>query len=263
MKTAKNATKTSKTSHPKSNENPNKETAMKTKTKKKKTPATTPASPIALAPSTATLPTTASGSVAAVIAAVYPTTPPGDLPPAVGVPATPKDWKARPTAGRGRTRGTKLTKDQVTSAAAAAGEITKSATYATDFGPHAPSQATLGFLMNNSAQWRAEWEHASQYLTYAAEQRAAWDQAVLGQMDTLKQAFDFVASREPAVTEKYSATAKFLEARSAVAERAANTRKEKLHAKAKGADAVPATPEPAPAVSAPAQPANAVPAVAK
>jgi hypothetical protein len=232
---------------------------MKTKTKKK-SPATTPASPIALAPSAATPPTTASGSVAAVIAAVYPTTPPGDMPPTAGVPATPKDWKARP-AGKGR--GAKLMKDQVTSAAAAAGEITKSTTYAADFGPHAPSQATLGFLVNNSTRWRAEWEHASQYLTYAAEQRAAWDQAMLGQMDTLKQAFDFVASREPAVTEKYSATEKFLDARSAVGQRAANTRKEKLHAQAKGADAVPATQEPATSASAPVQPATAASVVAK
>jgi hypothetical protein len=262
MKTAKNAKKTSKTSHTNSHENTKTETTMKTQTKKK-SPTTTPASPIALAPSAATPPTTASGSVAAVIAAVYPTTPPGDMPPTTGVPATPKDWKARPSRGKGRTRGAKLTKDQVTSAAAAAGEITKSTTYATDFGPHAPSQATLGFLMDNSTRWRMEWEHASQYLTYAAEQRAAWDQAMLGQMDTLKQAFDFVASREPVVTEKYSATAKFLDARSAVGQRAANTRKEKLQAKAKGAAAVPATPEPATPAPAPAQPANAAPAVAK
>jgi hypothetical protein len=117
--------------------------------------------------------------------------------------------------------------------------------------------------MSNSTRWRAEWEHASQYLTYAAEQRAAWDQAMLGQMDTLKQAFDFVASREPAVTEKYSATGKFLDARSVVGQRAASTRKEKLQAKAKGAGAVPATEEPAPAASAPAQLADAASVVAK
>ena len=260
MKTTKNAKKTSKKSHANSHETSSTETAMKSQTKTK-SPTNTQTIPIALAPTAAAPPTTASGSVAAVIAAVYPTTPPADMPPTVGVPATPKDWKARPAKGRGGTRGAKLTKDQVTSAAAAAGEITKSATYAADFGPHAPSQATLGFLMGNSTRWRAEWEHASQYLTYAAEQRAAWDQAILTQMDTLKQAFDFVASREPAVAEKYSATAKFLDARSAAAVRAANTRKEKLHAKAKGADAVPAAEEPAPAASSPAQPANAAPAV--
>src|SRR5580700_6601803 len=98
MKTSKNAKKTSKKSHVTSST----ETAMKSQTKTK-TPTSAQAIPATHAP----------------IAAAYPTTPPADMPPTVGVPATPKDWKARPAKGRGATRGVKLTKDQVTSAAAA------------------------------------------------------------------------------------------------------------------------------------------------
>jgi hypothetical protein len=197
-------------------------------------------SSIATQPAPAPTSTTASGSVAAVVAAVLPTTPPGDLPPAVGAPATPAGWKRKPVKRRGGARGAHPRQDQVTNADAAANELLKSTTYAEDFGQRVPSAATLGFLMENSAKWRGEWSQAEQYAAYAAQQRAAWEQETLDQMGVFKQAFAFVASREPTVAEKYPATAKYLAAGSTISTRAGKTRKEKAKATAKKVVAAPA-----------------------
>jgi hypothetical protein len=203
---------------------------------------------IAAQPAAAPIPTTASGSVAAVIAAVYPTTPPGDVPPAVGAPATPEGWTHIAVKRHGGARGPRPKQGQITNAEAAADELLKSPTYAEDFGPRVPSAAALGYLMSNSAKWRAEWAKAKRYLTYASDQRAAWEKETLDQMGVFHHAFAFVASREPAVTEKYPATAKYLAATSTIATRAGKTRKAK--ANAKKAEAVPATP---PVTAAPAK----------
>jgi hypothetical protein len=203
--------------------------------------------------STKTIRTSANG-------AAYPCTPPGDMPPVSGAPATPEGWKARPAKGRGKSRGPRMAKEQVTSAVAAAGEIARSPTYAEDFGPRAPSATTVGFLMTNAAKWRTEWDHAEAYLAYVAEQRQAWENATLDQMQTLKPAFAFVASREPAVAEKYTATAKFLAARSASAKRAASTRREKRLANGKAPAAAASPSEPAAPATAPPHPASTTPA---
>ena len=52
-------------------------------------------------------------------------------------------------------------------------------------------------------------------------------------MDALKPAFNYAASRDGTVTEKYSATAKYLGENSQIAERAVTVRKENAKAKAK------------------------------
>jgi hypothetical protein len=138
-----------------------------------------------------------------------------------------------------------MKKDQIANASSAASEILKSTTFVQDFGPHAPSQTTLGFLMANADSWRTTWEGASQFAAYAAEQRAAWEAAAQAEMATFQPAFELATTTEPAVAKKYTATAKYLGARSAISKRAASTRKAQVAAKAKKADAT--TPPPTPA----------------
>jgi hypothetical protein len=179
------------------------------------------------------------------VAASTPTTPPGDMPPAERAPATPAGWKASPAKGRGKSRGPKLTKGQITSESAAAKELAGSTTFTADFGPHTPPQATLAFLLANAAVWRVIWQGASQFATYAAEQRAAWDTAAQEQMAVFAPSFELAETREPVVAEKYPATAKFLGAKSEVAQRGASTRKAQAKAKAKAAEA----PAPSPPVN--------------
>jgi hypothetical protein len=174
-------------------------------------------------------------TAAPAVAPQSPVTPPGDLPPAVGAPATPKGWKATPTKGRGKTKGQRLANVQVRNQRAAGKELAASTTYTTDFGQYAPSQSALGFLLTNAAAWRALWEGASLFLDYCAEQRKKWEHAAATEMATFKPSFDVVTSRKPAVADNYAATAKYLTAKSASAKRSAATRKTKDKAKAKKA----------------------------
>ncbi len=181
-----------------------------------------------------------------------PTTPPGDMPPARGAPSTPKAWKPRPKRKRGAATGPRPKGPQIANAVPAANEIASSPTYVEDFGNKAPSPVVVAFLVTNAASWRTVWEAATKFATYAAEQRAAWEEAALGQMDTLKPSFDFVTSRDPSVADRYSATAKFMAAGSAIAKRAVETRKANAKAKAakgNGAATGNAAASPAPAAA--------------
>ena len=152
-------------------------------------------------------------------------TPPGDLPPAAGAPPTPSGWSARPAKKKGGTRGRRPRRAQVTNAMGVAQEIVESATYAEDFGSRAPTAANVAFVVANAAKWREIWEAARQFARYAAEQRAAWDQEALAQMEALKPAFEYVASRDASAVQSYSATAKYLTATSEIAARAASARR--------------------------------------
>jgi hypothetical protein len=74
-------------------------------------------------------------------------------------------------------------------------------------------------------------------------------------MDALKPAFDYAASRDAGLAEKYSATTKYLGETSAIAARAVTVRKAKAKAK-KETESPPASPAPA-AVAPSATPAEA------
>ena len=106
------------------------------------------ASPPTLAP----LATSAPALAPAVVAAP-PVTPPGDLPPAVGAPAPPKEWVPAPGKRRGG-KGSRPRGAQITSAVAAAKELTQSASYVADFGSRAPAAPQVAFVVTNAAKWR-------------------------------------------------------------------------------------------------------------
>jgi hypothetical protein len=200
-----------------------------------------------------TLVTSAAALAPAIAAAAPPITPPGDLPPAVGAPAPPAAWVPTPKKKRGaqghRPRGV-----QLTSAQAVAKELSGSATYSADFGSRAPAAAQVAFVLTNAAKWRDTWQAAKRFFVYASEQRATWENDALAQMDALKPAFEYAASRDGTVAEKYAATAKYLGEANAIAARGVTVRKARAKAK-KGTQAtvatIPASPEPAP-IAAPA-----------
>jgi len=195
--------------------------------------------------------------VASAAAAAPPMTPPGDLPPAAGAPAPPEGWT--PVLKKKRSaRGLRPKGVQITSAVAAAKELTQSATYATDFGSRAPAAAQVAFVVTNAAKWRDTWQAAKKFFAYASEQRATWENDAVAQMDALKPAFDYAASRDTTVAEKYAATSKYLGATNAIAERAATVRKAKAKGGKGSTEATGAPPEaspPAPAPVAPETPA--------
>ena len=114
---------------------------------------------------------------------------------------------------------------QIANAAAVAKEITESPTYVADFGARAPAAAQVAFVVTNAAKWRDTWAAAKKFFVYASEQRAAWENEALVQANTLKPAFEYAASRDTTVSEKYAATSKFLGATNAIATRAATSRK--------------------------------------
>jgi hypothetical protein len=158
-------------------------------------------------------------------------TPPGDLPPVTAVPVPRAGWEPAPKKKRG-SRGLVPKAAQATNANAVAKELTESATYVADFGARAPSAANVAFVVTNAAKWRETWLAARKFMTYAAEQRANWENEALVHMDKLKPAFEYVTSRDPTVAEKYAATSKYLGATNAIAARAATVRK--ANAKGKG-----------------------------
>jgi hypothetical protein len=207
-----------------------------------------------------TLLTSAAALAPAIAAAAPPITPPGDLPPAVGAPPPPAGWVPAPGKKRGP-KGLRPKGAQISNAVAAAKEITESATYAADFGSRAPAAGQVAFVVTNAAKWRAVWQTAKAFCTYASEQRATWENDALAQMDALKPAFNYAASRDGTVEEKYSATAKYLGENSQIAERAVTVRKENAKAKAKAAAGGTATAA-APAAPA-AQPVTETTPVAK
>ena len=231
---------------------------MKTKTTKTKTVKNTTTNAAASSPvhegvAAATLVPAMSPSIAdpAVVAApvdpLY--APPGEIPPAPGVIATPEGWRPTPKK-RKSARGQRPRGAQVTDAAAAAKEISQSATYTSDFGAHAPTAGQIAFVVNNAASWRARWQAAQAFTMYCSEQRATWETAALAQMDTLKPLFDFLAQREPKVAEKYPVTGKYLGVGSTIARRASESRKAKVKTQTKtkaGATAAPAAAPDAPA----------------
>jgi hypothetical protein len=183
-------------------------------------------------------------------AAPPPITPPGDLPPTAGIPAPREGWEPSPAKKRG-THGLRPKGVQASTAQAVATEITQSATYTADFGTRAPAAGQVAFVITNAAKWRDTWQAARKFFVYAAEQRAVWENQALAQMDALKPAFEYAASRDGTVAEKYAATAKYLGATNAIAARGATTRKAK--AKLKKTETPPAPP-PAP-TAAPETPA--------
>jgi hypothetical protein len=63
---------------------------------------------------------------------------------------------------------------------------------------------------------------------------AAWEAAAAEQMAAFAPSFEIVATREPALAERYPSTAKYLGARSEVAKRAASTRKTKGEVEGEG-----------------------------
>ena len=197
---------------------------------------------------------TSAAALAPAIAAAPPITPPGDLPPAVGAPAPPVGWVPAPKKKRGA-QGLRPKGVQMTSAQTVAKELAGSATYSADFGSRAPAAAQVAFVMTNAAKWRDTWQAARKFLVYASEQRATWENDALVQMDALKPAFEYAASRDGTVAEKYAATTKYLGETNAIAARAVTVRKAKAKAK-KGTQAtvamVPASSEPAP-TAAPAE----------
>jgi hypothetical protein len=190
---------------------------------------------------------TSAPALASAVAAAAPVTPPGDLPPAVGAPATPADWVPAPRKKRGA-RGLRPKAVQVTNAEAAAKEITASTTYVADFGSRAPAAPQVAFVVTNAVKWRDTWQAAKKFFAYASEQRATWENDALAQMDALKPAFTYAASRDGTIAEKYSATSKFLGATNAIASRAATSRKAKAKASKTPAEpvavAAPQPPEP-------------------
>lgn len=215
--------------------------------------ATSPASPEVSTP--AATPVTSVTSLPA-LAAALPMTPPGDLPPAIGVPEPRAGWEPSPKRGRART-GLRPKAAQAANAAAVAKEITESTTYVADFGSRAPAAAQVAFVVTNAAKWRETWQAARRFFVYASEQRAAWENTALAQMDALKPAFSYATTRDATVEEKYAATAQYLGATNAIAARAATSRKAKAKEK-KGATApapavAPVAPE-TPAVTAPTAP---------
>lgn len=162
-------------------------------------------------------------------AAAPPITPPGDLPPATGAPATPKGWVPA-TKKRGGPIGLRPKTTQIANAVSAAKELASSTTYENDFGTRAPPAAQIAYVVTNAAKWRDLWQGAKAFFAYASEQRAVWENDALTQMDALKPAYEYAASREAGVADKYAATGKFLGATNAIAARAATSRKAKTKA---------------------------------
>jgi hypothetical protein len=200
---------------------------------------------------------TSAAALAPAVAAASPITPPGDLPPAVGAPAPRAGWEPSPKK-KGSPKGLRPKGVQATNAPAVAKELTQSTTYVADFGTRAPAAAQVAFVVTNAAKWRDTWEGARRFFVYAAEQRAVWENEALAQMDALKPAFEYAASRESAVAEKYAATSKYLGATNAIAERAATVRKAKAKAETKEAAGATAASSgvapPAPAAATPEAP---------
>jgi hypothetical protein len=186
---------------------------------------------------------TSAPALASAVAAAAPITPPGDMPPAVGAPAPPDGWVPAPKKKRGA-QGLRPKGVQITGAQAAAKELTQSSTYVADFGSRAPAAAQVAFVVTNAAKWRDTWQASKKFFEYSSEQRAKWENDALAQMDALKPAFDYAASRDTGLAEKYSATTKYLGETNAIAARAATVRKAKAKAK-KGA--TPASPAASPA----------------
>jgi hypothetical protein len=151
----------------------------------------------------------------------------------------PSDWTAAPGKKRGG-KGPHPRGAQISDAVSSANEIVKSPTYVEDFGTRAPSAAGVAFVVTNAAKWRTAWNVAKKGYEYASEQRAAWEADALAQMDALKPAFQYAQARDASLAQKYSATAKYMNEASAIATRAASSRKAAKKAADKGAPA-PAT----------------------
>jgi hypothetical protein len=151
------------------------------------------------------------------------------VPATILAPQTPTDWAP---AKIGRGKGARGKAAQASNAAVAGNEIGSSATYAADFGPHAPSQARLAHLLVGAAGWRGQWVSSKRFTAYAAEQNANWWEAALEGADLFQPAFDYAVARDPSIVQKYPSTTQFMQAASAIGKRAATVRK----AKAKGAN---------------------------
>jgi hypothetical protein len=174
------------------------------------------------APATAPA-TTAAGTSSAPPPAVNVAVDPGpEPPPALAVPTVSTDWKAAP---RGRGKGARARQAQVSNAAAAAKEIAGSATYAADFGPHAPSQARVAHFLAGASGWRSQWVGAKRWVAYSAEQNAVWWDAALAIASLFQPAFEYAIARDPTIAEKYPAMLQFIESGTVIAKRAASVRK--------------------------------------
>ncbi len=181
-------------------------------------------SPVTSVPVTGVLASSATAPAA-------PLTPPGDLPPAGSAPAPREGWEPGPKKKRGR-HGPRPVAVQNANASAVARELTESRTYAEDFGSRAPAAAQVAYVVTNAAKWRELWTGLKRYFAYVSEQRALWEDSALAQMNALKVPFDYAASRDAKLAEKYAATSKYLGAGTAIAQRALLSRKANARTKA-------------------------------
>ena len=165
----------------------------------------------------------ATGSVPVATAAQNASQDPGPAAPTGSViPKPPTDWKPTKI---GRGKGARARSTQTSNAAVAGKELGSSATYAADFGPHAPSQARLAHLIVGASAWRGQWVSSKRWTGYAAEQNADWWDAALEGASLFQPAFDYAVARDPSIVERYPSTTQFMQAASVISKRAATVRK--------------------------------------
>ena len=136
----------------------------------------------------------------------------------------------------------KPTEAQRSEAADVVTELQDSPDYAEDFTVNAPSATAIAASLLVATSWDEVYEQVSTYAVYALAMRAsAWD-AALRPVARLETRYDAAASDDPAIAKKYPKLATFFGARTEVAARGAETRKEnKKRAKAAAAKASAAT----------------------
>jgi hypothetical protein len=112
-------------------------------------------------------------------------------------------------------------------------ELESSTSYAETFGSGVPQASPLAATLTTAARWTALRVATEAFLLYAKSNEAITWKAGLADLDALDAVFQAVASRNSALVAAYPATARLLDVRKAISERAAVTRAAK--AKASGA----------------------------
>jgi len=158
-------------------------------------------------------------------------------------------------------RGFRMMASQVAAVPDAITELQSFANYVGVFGITAPDPAQLTQRVNVAYQWTMLLSQTAAWYKYAKSQQGmAWKDAIL-LLDALKPPFDLAATANPAMLSQYPSIARLLGSKSAVAKRAASTRKKnKAAAQAAPAPAQQAAGEGAAMASPPAPAAAGAPA---
>ncbi len=162
-----------------------------------------------------------------------PISPPGALPGAETSPSPPTEWRPTPTRKVRGFRGLRPKQDQITNATASAKELQSSTTYVADFGATAPDPMAMAYTLTNASKWRDQWAAAKRWMAYCGEQRIAWENEAMTQMNGLQPPFDYAVSRNQEIARKYRATARFMDTTKVITERGVATRRANKAAKKK------------------------------